>query len=72
MSDLSDFQRVVHEPAMERAAATAAHLWRAQAWYRDHVTAEGIYDEAMWGDPFAISPQLREALSPASREEGNG
>jgi hypothetical protein len=58
--------------AIKRAEVERDALLReretAMKWYRDHVTDDGIYDEAMWGDPFAISPQLRAALAAGSPE----
>lgn len=47
------------------AVRDAVQLREAREWYRDH-RANGRYDEEMWGDPFAISPQLRAALSGSS------
>jgi hypothetical protein len=30
----------------------------AQSWYRDHITDDGLYDERVWGDPFAMRGTL--------------
>jgi hypothetical protein len=66
--------RVEFDAALARLAArleaAECALASAEEWYDDHVATEGIYDAAMWGNPFHVSRAALAADEAAQTEEG--